>query len=118
MTVPLSKSSDKAAHYDAPRCPPYPIAGKRLHANYLSLLVNRIDLKTLSEQNSQTANAALKRIGYGGKLVANGLRSIGNTGLNEAGVNINVIEAALAHVDKNQARPAYNRSLYLENEMN
>jgi hypothetical protein len=34
--------------------------------------------------NSQTANAALKRIGYGGKLVAHGLRSIASTALNEA----------------------------------
>lgn len=46
--------------------------------------------------NSQTANAALKRIGYGGKLVAHGLRSIASTAMNEAGFNADVIEAALA----------------------
>jgi len=45
--------------------------------------------------NSQTANAALKRIGYGGKLVAHGLRSIASTALNEQGFNADVIEAAL-----------------------
>lgn len=50
--------------------------------------------------NSQTANAALKRIGYGGKLVAHGLRSIASTALNEEGFNADVIEAALAHTDK------------------
>ncbi len=63
--------------------------------------------------NSQTANAALKRIGYGGKLVAHGLRSIESTALNEAGFNPDVIEAALAHSDKNEVRRAYNRSTYL-----
>jgi len=64
--------------------------------------------------NSQTANAALKRIGYGGKLVAHGLRSIASTALNEEGFNSDVIEAALAHSDKNEVRRAYNRSTYLE----
>lgn len=64
--------------------------------------------------NSQTANAALKRIGYGGKLVARGLRSIASTALNEAGFNSDVIESALAHIDKNEVRRAYNRSIYLE----
>ncbi|WP_200286833.1 integrase domain-containing protein [Pantoea ananatis] len=64
--------------------------------------------------NSQTANAALKRIGYGGKLVAHGLRSIASTAMNEAGFNSDVIESALAHSDKNEVRRAYNRSIYLE----
>jgi len=63
--------------------------------------------------NSQTANAALKRIGYGGKLVAHGFRSIASTALNEASFNPDVIEAALAHSDKNEVRRAYNRSTYL-----
>ncbi|MGC0837983.1 integrase domain-containing protein [Pantoea agglomerans] len=63
--------------------------------------------------NSQTANAAIKRIGYGGKLVAHGLRSIASTAMNEAGINPDVIEAALAHCDKNEVRKAYNRSTYL-----
>lgn len=64
--------------------------------------------------NSQTANAALKRIGYGGKLVAHGLRSIASTAMNEAGLNPDVIESALAHADKNEVRRAYNCSTYLE----
>lgn len=63
--------------------------------------------------NSQTANAALKRIGYGGKLVAHGLRSIASTAMNEADFNSDVVEAALAHVEKNEVRRAYNRSTYL-----
>ena len=64
--------------------------------------------------NSQTANAALKRIGYGGKLVAHGLRSIASTALNESNFNSDVIESALAHTDKNEVRKAYNRSIYLK----
>lgn len=64
--------------------------------------------------NSQTANAALKRIGYGGKLVAHGLRSIASTAMNEEGLQADVIEAALAHVDKNEIRRAYNRSTYIK----
>ncbi|EFC1216466.1 tyrosine-type recombinase/integrase [Escherichia coli] len=63
--------------------------------------------------NSQTANAALKRIGFGGKLVAHGLRSIASTAMNEAGFNSDVVEAALAHIDKNEVRRAYNRSTYI-----
>jgi integrase len=50
--------------------------------------------------NSQTVNAALKRAGLGGVLVSHGLRSIASTALNEQGFPPDVIEAALAHVDK------------------
>lgn len=64
--------------------------------------------------NSQTANAALKRIGYGQKLVAHGLRSIASTAMNEAGFNSDVIETALSHADKDEVRRAYNRALYIE----
>lgn len=63
---------------------------------------------------SQTANAALKRIGYGGKLVAHGLRSIASTAMNEQGFNSDVIESALAHSDRNEVRRAYNRTTYIE----
>lgn len=64
--------------------------------------------------NSQSANAAIKRMGYDKKLVSHGLRSIASTALNEQGFNPDVIEAALSHVDKNEVRRAYNRSDYLE----
>ena len=64
--------------------------------------------------NEQTANMAIKRMGFGGRLVAHGLRSIASTTLNEHGFDPDVIEAALAHVDGNQVRAAYNRAEYLE----
>ena len=64
--------------------------------------------------NSQTANMAIKRMGYKDKLVAHGLRALASTILNEQGFDPNVIEAALAHVDSNSVRRAYNRATYLE----
>lgn len=83
-----------------------------ISANRQYVFPSRNDPK--QPMNSQTANAALKRIGYGGKLVAHGLRSIASTALNEASFNPDVIESALAHTDKNEVRRAYNRSTYLE----
>jgi len=64
--------------------------------------------------NNETANMALKRMGFAGRLVSHGLRSLGSTTLNEHEFNPDVIEAALAHVDKNQVRSAYNRAEYIE----
>jgi len=83
-----------------------------LSAHRENVFPSRNDPK--QSMNSQTANAALKRIGYGGRLVAHGLRSIASTAMNEAGLNADVIEAALAHSDKNEVRKAYNRSTYLK----
>ena len=62
----------------------------------------------------QTANMAIKRMGYSGKLVAHGLRSLASTTLNEQGFDPDVIETALAHTDRNEVRAAYNRAQYLE----
>ncbi len=67
-----------------------------------------------SHANSASVNMAIKRMGYKGKLVSHGMRSIASTALNEQGFNPDVIESALAHVDKNEVRRAYNRSEYLE----
>lgn len=64
--------------------------------------------------NESTANVALKRMGFHGRLVAHGLRALASTTLNEQGFDPDVIEAALAHVDKNDVRAAYNRAEYIE----
>lgn len=64
--------------------------------------------------NSQTANMALKRMGFAGRLVSHGLRSLASTTLNEQGFAPDLVEAALTHVDDNQVRSAYNRTDYLE----
>ncbi len=64
--------------------------------------------------NPQSANMALKRMGFHGKLVSHGLRALASTTLNEAGFDGDIIEAALAHVDSNSVRAAYNRAQYIE----
>jgi integrase len=63
---------------------------------------------------SERANKALQRIGFKGRLVAHGMRSLASTTLNEKGFDGDVIEAALAHQEENEVRRAYNRSKYLE----
>lgn len=84
-----------------------PISGNREH-------VFPADSNPRSHISEQTANMALRRMGYGGQLVAHGLRSLASTILNEQGFDPDVIEAALAHTDKNDVRAAYNRAEYLE----
>lgn len=68
--------------------------------------------------NSKTANMALKRLVFKDILVAHGMRSIASTVLNEKGFQPDVIEAALAHIDTNEVRTAYNCSQYLEQRRN
>lgn len=72
------------------------------------------EIKPKQPMNSQTANRAIKLLGYEGRLTAHGLRSIASTYLNEQLVNYDVVEACLAHVIKDQTRKAYNRSDYLD----
>ncbi|MBD0788438.1 tyrosine-type recombinase/integrase [Vibrio sp. Y2-5] len=64
--------------------------------------------------NSQTANAALKRMGFKDRTTAHGLRALASTTLNDQGFEVDLIEAALAHVDSNKVRSVYNRTDYLE----
>jgi len=84
-----------------------PITGHRKH-----LFPSHIDHK--KHCNVETANKALIRMGYKNRLVAHGLRALASTTLNEEGLNPDVIEAALSHVDKNEVRRAYNRAEYLD----
>ena len=53
-------------------------------------------------------------MGYHGRLVSHGLRALASTTLNEQGFAPDVIEACLAHIDKNEIRAAYNRTDYFE----
>ncbi|MBF4339153.1 hypothetical protein EAY42_29140, partial [Vibrio anguillarum] len=56
--------------------------------------------------DSETANKALSRMGFKDRTTAHGLRALASTTLNEQGFEPDVIEAALAHTDKNQIRKA------------
>jgi integrase len=67
--------------------------------------------KPLSEN---ALNSALRRMGYSKEeMTAHGFRSAVSTILNQRGFDPDVIEAALAHQDKNATRRAYNRATYL-----
>lgn len=72
------------------------------------------DRNPRTHANSQTANMALKRMGFQDRLVSHGLRSMASTILNEHGWDPELIEVALAHVDKDEVRSAYNRADYIE----
>ncbi|MCJ8349175.1 integrase domain-containing protein [Moritella sp.] len=86
---------------------------KRPHYPYL-FPSNRDPKKHI---NTETVNKVLRRIGYQNRLVAHGFRALASTTLNEKEFNPDVIEAALAHVDKNTVRKAYNRAEYLKHRI-
>lgn len=68
----------------------------------------------LNHMHEQTANAAIIRMGFGGELVAHGMRSIARTAAEESGkFRTEVLESALAHTKNNEIIAAYNRSDYL-----
>ena len=72
------------------------------------------EVKPIESMNSQSANMALKRMGYEGQLVSHGMRSLASTILNEYGFAPDIVESALAHTDKNTVRAAYNRAEYVD----
>ncbi len=72
------------------------------------------DRNPRTHTNAQTANTALKRMGFDKQLVAHGLRALASTTLNEQGFDADIIEAALAHMGDNEVRNAYNRSEYIQ----
>lgn len=64
--------------------------------------------------NTQSANMALKRMGFKDRTTAHGLRGLASTTMNANGFNGDVIEAALSHQEPNKIRRAYNHTDYLE----
>jgi len=113
-TIPAERMKSKRTHL-VPLTPQAlailevlrPISG---HREYLFTNQNDYD----KPAHPQTANMAIKRMSFGGRLVAHGLRSIASTTLNEQRFDKEIIEAALSHADENQVRSAYNRADYLE----
>ncbi len=100
--VPLSKQAMAIVEANWPT-----IEGVELL--FPSLVSNR---KWLSEN---AFNSALRRMGWTKEEVtAHGFRVTASTILNERGHDPDVIEAALAHQDKNVIRRTYNRSTYWE----
>ncbi|EGQ8277355.1 tyrosine-type recombinase/integrase [Vibrio parahaemolyticus] len=68
----------------------------------------------------QTVNKVLRDNGFRGELVAHGFRSVGSTYLNEAKegtrkkYDSDIIEASLAHTDKDNIREIYNNAEYID----
>jgi integrase len=63
-------------------------------------------------------NSALRRMGYGkDEVTAHGFRATASSILNARGFDPDVIEAVLAHQDRNAIRRAYNRATYWDQRM-
>jgi integrase len=52
-------------------------------------------------------------MGFQDTLTAHGMRALANTTLNEQSFDYDVIEMALAHIDRNETRRSYNHAKYL-----
>lgn len=68
--------------------------------------------------SSQTANMAIKRAEFEGRLTTHGLKALASTTLNEKSSELNfnpdAIKACLVHKIAGEVRKAYNRSTYLD----
>lgn len=132
-TVELRKSEKSFVHMDKNewRLPPELTKMKSLHIVPLSRQAKEVLLELEQITGNQkmlfppqqhqkhlvmsenTVNMVLKRMGYGGRLVGHGFRSLASTSLNEAGHDGDVIERQLDHRERNNVRAAYNHAQYL-----
>ena len=65
--------------------------------------------------SNNAIQVALRTMGFDNDTItAHGFRGVASTFLNTMGYRSEVIEAQLAHKDKNQIRSAYNHADYLE----
>ena len=63
--------------------------------------------------SNNTILAALDRMGFKGRMTGHGFRGVASTALHEHGFAHHVIEAQLAHQERNETAAAYNHALYL-----
>jgi integrase len=63
--------------------------------------------------SNNTILAALKRMGYGGRMTGHGFRGIASTSLHEQGWAHHLIELQLAHIERDNVAAAYNHATYL-----
>lgn len=68
-------------------------------------------MKPMSEN---TISYIMARMGYKGKAVPHGFRSLATDVLNENGFDADIVERQLAHVEANKIRRAYHRTEYLD----
>jgi integrase len=72
------------------------------------------DLNPAQPMSNNTILAALKRMGYKGRMTGHGFRGLASTILHEQGYAHDHIELQLAHAPRNAVSAAYNHALYLE----
>ena len=113
-TIPASRMKKKRQHIVPLSSEMIEILEEMRVISSRSTFIFPSEVKPLESMNSQTANMALKRMGFEGQLVSHGMRSLASTILNEHGFSPDIIESALAHTDKNTVRAAYNRAEYVE----
>jgi integrase len=82
------------------------ISGNR---KYLFPNMRRPNDACLSEN---ALNAALRRLGYGGKFSAHGFKATASTELHEMGFDTDIIEFQLAHAERDQTKASYNQAQY------
>ncbi len=64
--------------------------------------------------SENTINKVLERMGYKGRVVGHGFRSIFSTVLNDHGFDSKIVDRQLAHVGRDKIEAAYNRAEYNE----
>lgn len=100
MRVPLSRQAKAVLNDIWPLCEGGELVFPSIRSNRQQLSENAF-------------NATLRRMGYTKEEVtAHGFRATASTLLNQRGYDPGVIEAVLAHQDKNAVRRAYNRATY------
>lgn len=67
-----------------------------------------------THMSSQTCNNVLKKNGFKDQQHAHGFRSNASTIMNELGMDYDLIEKSLSHVEKSEVRRTYNRADYIE----
>lgn len=86
----------------------------------LQMLTGRTELLFPGERDrrkpmsNNTILAALKRMGYAGKMTGHGFRGVASTILHEKGYEHEHIELQLAHMARNKVSAAYNHARYLD----
>jgi len=90
-TIPASRMKKKRQH-TVPLSPQMiEILDEMQVISSRSTFIFPSELKPLESMNSQTANMALKRMGYEGQLVSHGMRSLASTILNEHGFSPDIV---------------------------
>ena len=88
---------------------------KEYSGDYQYVFISPISTKRALSEN--TLNMGLKRLGYKDKMVSHGFRHTASTLLHENiekhGCNSLIIEAQLAHVERNSVKATYNKAEYL-----